>query len=88
MLSKTIHDGVVFIGECFNRLFTPGELRCPHCNGVLREEIAKAGDAYLVCTSEEKGCGNPIKSFVSSHHLYQWRDTTWELIARTCKQQP
>jgi uncharacterized protein with PIN domain len=87
MLSKTIQDGVIFIGECFNSLFTPGELRCPNCNGVLQEEIANEGEAYLRCSSKGKGCANPVKRFTSAREMYEWRDSTWEVIARICKQQ-
>ena len=87
MLSRRLQDGVVFVGECFNRIFKPGELHCPNCDGALSEETAAAGEAQLVCTTRGKGCVNPIKSFESSRAMYQWRDSTWEVLARTCKEQ-
>jgi len=87
VLSRRLQDGVVFVGECFNRIFKPGELHCPNCDGALSEETAAAGEAQLVCTTRGKGCVNPIKSFESSRAMYQWRDSTWEVLARTCKEQ-
>ena len=86
MLRQSLHDGVTFVGECFNRLFTPRELRCHNCQGVLREEITTAGNANLVCSTKGKGCPSPVKSFETSHAMYQWRDTTWEVIARVCRE--
>jgi hypothetical protein len=69
-----------------NHFFRPMELRCPHCDGVLREEIAAEGKAALFCSAQGQGCANPVKSFESSQEMYRWRDTIWEVIARTCKQ--
>jgi len=86
VLSKIIQDGVVFAGQCFNRLFTRGQMHCPTCDGVLKEETEGGGQAYLVCDSKGKGCANPIKSFSSANELYQWRDSTWEVVARICKE--
>lgn len=77
----------MFAGECFDRIFKPDELRCPTCDGALSEEIAAAGEAHLVCTTKGKGCVNPIKSFESSRAMYQWRDSTWEVLARMCRQE-
>ena len=34
--------------------------------GVLEEEIAKAGEAYLVCNSMLKVCANPVKVFIGA----------------------
>jgi len=87
VLSKRLQDGVIFAGECFDRIFKPGELRCPNCEGALREEIAAAGEAQLNCTTKGKGCVNPMKSFASSRAMYEWRDSIWEVLARICKQQ-
>jgi hypothetical protein len=42
MVTRTLHDGALFTGECLDGKFTPGEIRCSDCNGVLEEEIAKA----------------------------------------------
>ena len=86
MLSRKIQDGVIFVGECVNHFFTPRELRCPCCDGVLREEIAAAGEASLICGAQGKGCASPVKSLESSREMYRWRDSIWEVIARTCKQ--
>ena len=51
MVTRTLHEGALFVGECSDGKFTPGEVRCSNCNEVLEEEIAKAGEAYLVCNS-------------------------------------
>jgi hypothetical protein len=51
MVTRTQHNGALFVGDCTNGQFTPGEIRCPNCDGLLEAEIAKAGDAYLVCNS-------------------------------------
>ena len=87
MLSRRIQDGVTFVGECVNHFFTPMELHCPHCDGVLSEEIAAEGKASLFCSTKGKGCVSPVKSFESSQEMYRWRDSIWEVIARTCKEQ-
>jgi hypothetical protein len=86
VLSRKIQDGVTFVGECVNHFFTPKGLHCPCCGGALREEVAPAGQAYLFCNKPVQGCASPVKSFESAQEMYRWRDTIWEVIARTCKQ--
>ena len=85
MVTRTLHEGALFVGACSDGRFTPGEIRCSNCNGLLEEEIAKAGDAYLVCNSRLKVCPNPIKVFVGAAEMRRWRDRSWEVIARICK---
>jgi hypothetical protein len=50
MVTRTLHAGALFVGRCLDGKFTSGEIRCSNCNEVLEEEIAKAGEAYLVAT--------------------------------------
>ena len=87
MVTRTQRDGALFIGECSDGKFTPGEIRCLNCDGLLEEEIAKAGDAYLVCNSLRKVCANPVKVFIGAHEMHRWRDRSWEVIAGICKSQ-
>jgi hypothetical protein len=54
---------------------------------VLEEEIAKAGEAYLVCNSMLKVCANPVKVFIGATEMHRWRDRGWEVIAGICKSQ-
>jgi hypothetical protein len=86
VLSRKIQDGVSFVGECVNHLFTPKGMHCPCCDSALREEVAPAGHAYLFCNKQVHGCASPVKSFESAQEMYRWRDSIWEVIARTCKQ--
>jgi hypothetical protein len=85
MVIRTLHDGALFMGQCSDGKFTPGEIRCSHCNGVLEEEIAKAGEAYLVCNSIPNICANPVKVFMGAAEMHRWRDRSWEVISRICK---
>jgi hypothetical protein len=55
---------------------------------VLEEEIAKAGEAYLVCNSIPNICANPVKVFMGAAEMQRWRDRSWEVIARICKSRP
>ena len=84
-LNRTLHEGALFVGDCTDGKFTPGELLCSNCNGLLEEEIAKAGEAYLVCNSTIKVCANPVKVFIGATEMHRWRDRSWEVIARICK---
>jgi len=77
----------LFVGDCTNGQFTPGEIRCPNCEGLLEEEIATAGEAYLVCNSMRKVRANPVKNFIDAAEMHRWRDTSWEVIAGICKSQ-
>jgi hypothetical protein len=43
MVTGTSHDGALFVGDCSDGKFTPGEIRCSNCNEVLEDEIAKQG---------------------------------------------
>ena len=88
MVTRTLHEGALFVGECLDGKFTPGEIRCSNCNGLLEEEIAKAGEAYLVCNSMPKICANPVKDFMGAAEMHRWRDRSWEVIARICKSRP
>ena len=85
MVTRTLHDGALFTGECLDGKFTAGEIRCSNCYGVLEEEIAKAGETYLVCNSMLKVCSNPVKVFIGATEMHRWRDRSWEVIARICK---
>ena len=85
MVTRTLYDGALFVGECLDGKFKPGEIRCSNCNGVLEEEIARAGEAYLVCNSMPKVCANPVKVFEGAAEMRRWRDRSWEVIARICK---
>ena len=85
VLSRKVQDGVIFVSECVNHFFTPKDIRCPHCDGVLQEKIATEGEASLFCSTTGKRCG-PVKSFESAQEMYRWRDSIWEVLARTCKQ--
>ncbi|HEY0704111.1 MAG TPA: hypothetical protein VGD60_15180 [Candidatus Acidoferrales bacterium] len=85
MLSRRIQDGVTFVSQCVNHIFRRGALHCPHCDGVLKEQVAQTGPAYLVCPAKGKGCPDPVKSFESSIEMYEWRDSTWQIIERACK---
>jgi hypothetical protein len=85
MVTRTLHAGALFVGRCLDGKFTSGEIRCSNCNEVLEEEIAKAGEAYLVCSSMPKICANPVKVFIGAAEMHRWRDRSWEVIARMCK---
>ena len=87
MVTRTQHDGALFVGDCTDGHFTPGEIRCPNCEGLLEEEISKAGDAYLVCNSMRKVCANPVKVFIGAADMHRWRDRSWEVIAGICESQ-
>jgi hypothetical protein len=87
VLSRKIQDGVIFVSQCVNKIFTRGDLRCPQCGGPLVEETKAAGPAALVCSGRGPTCANPVKSFESTREMYEWRDTIWEDIARTCRGQ-
>ena len=87
MVTRTQHNGALFVGDCTNGQFTPGEIRCPNCDGVLEEEIAKAGQVYLVCNSLLKVCANPVKVFMGATEMHRWRNRSWEVIAGICKSQ-
>jgi hypothetical protein len=45
MVTRTQHNGALFVGDRTNGEITPGEIRYPNCDGVLEEESAKAGEA-------------------------------------------
>ena len=85
MVTRTLHEGALFVGKCSDGKFTLGEIRCSNCNEVLEEEIAKAGEAYLVCNSIPNSCANPVKVFMGATEMHRWRDRSWEVIARICK---
>ena len=87
MVTRTLHEGALFVGECVDGKFTPGEVRCSNCDEVVEEEIAKAGEAYLVCNSIPNICANPVKALVGAAEMQRWRDRSWEVIARICKSQ-
>jgi hypothetical protein len=87
VLSRKFQDGVIFVSECVNKIFTRGDLRCPQCGGTLVEETKPAGQAVLVCSDQGPTCLNPVKTFESTREMYEWRDTIWETIARTCRGQ-
>jgi hypothetical protein len=86
VLSRKIQDGVVFVSQCVNHIFKPRELLCPICNGVLREEVATGGRTSLFCSTSGPTCVSPVKTFESEREMYQWRDSIWEVIARTCRE--
>ena len=88
MVTRTQHNGALFVGDCTNDQFMPGEIRCPNCDGVLAEEIAKAGQVYLVCNSLLKVCANPVKAFMGATEMHRWRNRSWGVIAGICKSQP
>ena len=69
MVTRTQHNGALFVGDCTDGQFTPGEIRCPNCDGILEAEIAKAGQAYLVCNSLLKICANPVKTFIGATEI-------------------
>ena len=85
MVTRTLHQGALFVGDWTDGKFTPGEIQCSNCNGVLEEEIARAGEAYLICNSMLKVSANPVKVFISATEMHRWRDRSWEVIARICK---
>jgi hypothetical protein len=85
MVTRTQHDGALFVGNCPDGQFTPGEIRCPNCDGPLEEELAIAGEAYLVGNSMRKVCVNPVKAFIGVIEMHRWRARGWELIAGICK---
>jgi hypothetical protein len=86
-LARTQHDGALFVGDCTNGQFTRDEIRYPNCEGLLEEEIAKAGEAYLVCNSMRKVCANPVRNFIGAAEMQRWRDRSWGVIAGICKSQ-
>jgi hypothetical protein len=84
MQIKVNFEGLIFTGNLRQGAFARGEVRCPNCQEPI-EPQAGPGGAYLICSSVNRGCVKPSKSFGDENSMRDWLEAAWEAVGDQCR---